>query len=757
MKQVNFSWLLGTVLISLLSSIVTANAAVVTRGASLNNKSVSASFTLYGWNANYSEEGVLLAIDDDILGQGEKTRFLSSQLVNISAKFTPDRDDRGIASDIYIVVILNGSLFIKNQAGQWLPFTGNFFAADNRILGEEEKIDIVTGLSGLEADFDVLVGYSTASGDVVYSETPLHVEIKQVYDKVLTVGEHGDYQACDGLQMALNFVQDWNEIRIEQGNYTCTGLELSSGKEFDAGIKISGGWDSSFTIQSNDPVETVFDGGVKPLSELSDKESCEQAGKFWLGTKCFEEQPQSARILVVNDNLVELEKLTFQYAYADNYDYVGGAAIVGGENLLVNQCHFYNNIIDGGHGAAVFSAAEITNSIFRGNNGFDRSTVATSDGAAVFGISVISNSEFTENVSERDGGAARKVNTIINSIFNDNTARFGGAVYKVENVVSSSFNNNSAIGHSSNSGAGLGGAIYDVTLIKDSSFVGNKAYTGGAVNIVDDIQNSVFTENSARQSGGAVAAGFNSKISRSFFNKNMATGFGGAVAGAGFIDQSSFDENSAQGGGAVSMTSNAKLFISNSVFLSNNALQGGAILHTRDLGVKTLIINSLMANNNADQGGAVATEREAIIMNSTVVKNAATEQGGGIYSSGIIINSLLTNNTISAGISNDIHALDTMVIDYSLLGAISGTDIDIRSNASIGEAAYVDFANNDFHLQQSSSAINSGTVDFGQFDDIEDMLEDLIDGNETVDLGIDLEGNPRIQGTSIDLGAYEQS
>jgi uncharacterized protein YlaI len=142
---------------------------------------------------------------------------------------------------------------------------------------------LIQGTPSERGSAELTVQVTDARGDVAEIEGVLNVF------GVLTFGEHGTFKGCDGLQMAFNASQDLDEIRIEQGTYECHGLEIPEGKDWAHGIKISGGWGSSFENQSDDPAVTVFDGkgegsilkvssGVVTIEGLSFQNGTSEAG-----------------------------------------------------------------------------------------------------------------------------------------------------------------------------------------------------------------------------------------------------------------------------------------------------------------------------------------------------------------------------------------------------------------------------------------------------------------------------------------------
>jgi predicted outer membrane repeat protein len=502
------------------------------------------------------------------------------------------------------------------------------------------------------------------------------------FSGILSFGEHGTFKECNGLQMAFNSVQDLNEIRIEQGTYECHGLEIPSSKSFEHGIKISGGWDSRFESQSNDPALTVFDG----------KE------EGWI-------------LLVRSAGPMAIEGLSFQN---------GNGAIYGGEvEVSITNCIFTNNSVSAVV-SAVYQVGNITNSTFTNNTG-----------GAVYDSGDITNSTFTNNSASSyhaSGGAVYDSGDITNSTFTNNSAsKYGGAVYDSGNITNSIFTNNSTSDN--------GGAVYGSGNITNSIFTNNSASdNGGAVSNSGNIINSTFNNNSARD-GGAVSNSHN--ITNSTFTNNSASGDGGAVYDSSNITNSTFTNNSAYGyyggdGGAVYYSSGNITFITNSIFTNNSAKNGdgGAV-------VRSLIINSIFTNNSAKQGGAVYY---CSIFNSTLVNNSASDSGGAFAGNGTILNSIFAQNKVGEE-ANDIASGGSLKIGHTLVNGVAG-----GVNLGTGDPRFVDADNGDFHLRPDSPAINVGysNVNLMKF-----FLKDEA-GQE-----IDLDGNPRIVGGAIDLGAYE--
>ncbi len=118
------------------------------------------------------------------------------------------------------------------------------------------------------------------------------------------------------------------------------------------------------------------------------------------------------------------------------------------------------------------------------------------------------------------------------------------------------------------------------------------------------------------------------------------------------------------------------------------------------------------------------------IISSTVISNV----GLGIYSEkGVdLYNCIVYNNSV-----NDI-LIDSIGSIYTKNNLVGISNVDLRGNGNILNTDPLFVGNEDYRLQVNSPAIDAGDKSF---------LPDTI--------LTDLLGNPRITGSSIDIGAYE--
>ena len=172
--------------------------------------------------------------------------------------------------------------------------------------------------------------------------------------------------------------------------------------------------------------------------------------------------------------------------------------------------------------------------------------------------------------------------------------------------------------------------------------------------------------------------------------------------------------------------------VNNSIF-SNNVAQsgGGAYAGTFN--------NSLFTGNSAGTGGAVAAAIESVTVlnNCTVCGNSASTAGGGLASDGeaapsvlAATNCIVYGNQAPSG-SNYLAGFATeLTMSYCCTTPLpAGGTNDFTNNP-----VFVNAATGDYQLQSNSPCINAGTA---------------------AALGTDLDGNPRVVGGFVDLGAYE--
>ncbi|HEU6449749.1 MAG TPA: thrombospondin type 3 repeat-containing protein [Verrucomicrobiae bacterium] len=257
-----------------------------------------------------------------------------------------------------------------------------------------------------------------------------------------------------------------------------------------------------------------------------------------------------------------------------------------------------------------------------------------------------------------------------------------------------------------------GGGVYN-SILNKCMLVTNKLIqgTGGGGAAYSVLTNCNLANNFAPGAGGGA---YRSTLNSCVVSNNSASSFGGGVA-FGIADNSLICSNRASVSGAGAYSN-----ILNNCTVKNNFVSGsgggGACLSTLN---NCLVI----FNGGAKLGGGALN---SILINCTVVSNSIIGDGGGI-NGGSATNCIIYDNAAIGG-SNFYGATlsfsDTFPFPTNGIGNITN------------EPAFVDLVNGDLHLQSNSPCINSGKNAYA--------------------VGVaDFDGNARIAGGTVDMGAYE--
>ena len=367
-------------------------------------------------------------------------------------------------------------------------------------------------------------------------------------------------------------------------------------------------------------------------------------------------------------------------------------------------------------------------------------------GSGETGNSVIDN--FTiKNGSADYGGAIncrRGSPTLTNCTFNGNSSDWDGGAIRCHDPSSPTVTNCTFISNSASGTYAVGGAIC----------------CGGKCK--PKITDCTFTNNSARMHGGAIycTSYSNPKITNCTFSGNSATGAGGAIYCCGddspSITNCTFSGNNANNGGAIGCASHGNPSITNCAFSGNSASGGGAVYC--DLSEPS-ITNCTFIGNSADNGGAIDCNNFAgpTLTNCTLSGNSASHFGGAIYcTSGVptLSNCILWGNTASSD-GNEIYISDTgsfcalnyCCVDKTGYGFESGvptTTIDDSNNCIFVDPQFVDPANGDYHLKDTSPCIDAGNNRL-----VPSSVDTELDGEQRIVDG-DNDGT-----ATVDIGAYE--
>ncbi len=570
--------------------------------------------------------------------------------------------------------------------------------------------------------------------------------------------------AYTSLQDALAAAQSGDKIWVAGGTYKpTTGTDRTATFTLKNNVEIYGGFagtETSFSQRNVSTNVTTLSGDIGTVNNTADN---------------------VYHVVTSNSpaNTAVLDGFTISGGNANgtgtNQNIGGGIYIPDSNPILRNLIIENNNASSGGGGLYNGGNANylLTNSIFRNNT-------AASGGAIFNGSSspTLTDVTFTNNAATSQGGA------IFNSggtpIFNNTTfsnhtaASSGGAIYNASsNAV---FNTATFTSNTSNSS---GGAIFNTgsnATFNTVTFTSNTSSTGSGGAIFNTGSNATFNTatfsgNTSNSSGGAIYNGSGSStLNNVTFAQNRSTiGNGGAIynnLSTGTITQGSFQQNRAANGGAISNENRSdNLSLTNVSFTLNIAdaagSAGGAIYNQNSFNLQAT--NATFSRNNATaSGGAIYQLNQGVglitttITNSTFSGNSAAsgsalhQQSSSPNNNGYSINNNLRNSIIwgngGSAIVNNGNGFSTTTVTNSIVqGGFTGT-----GNLNV-DPLFVDAINDDLRLQSGSPAINAGS----NASLPADTLDLDKDGNATETIPFDIARNPRVNGTNVDMGAFE--
>lgn len=319
---------------------------------------------------------------------------------------------------------------------------------------------------------------------------------------------------------------------------------------------------------------------------------------------------------------------TFKNNDAQNSRFGGGAIFNDEEaETIINGGNFEGNKA-AGYGGAVINYGKLTvnDGTFKGNE--------AKNGGAI--SSIASNSELTVNGGSFEnnkstgkwGGAivAKNKVSVKNATFDGNVSGNGGAIfaYDADNaaIENCTFKNNSVTNEKT---VKHGGALFvndsKNVSIKSNTFIKNMAKDGGALHITGVegvIEGNTFEENFAERFSSAFHVKDSSvSITSNTFKNNGKNADKVTSAGTLMVESvknngvieangNTFENNTADLGGAAVVQAGTVDFNGCSFNKNNAAEYGGAIYITKNATVN--ITNSKFVGNSAKRGGAIVTE-----------------------------------------------------------------------------------------------------------------------------------------------------
>jgi parallel beta-helix repeat protein/predicted outer membrane repeat protein len=299
-----------------------------------------------------------------------------------------------------------------------------------------------------------------------------------------------------------------------------------------------------------------------------------------------------------------------------------------------------------------------------------------------------------------------------------------------------------------------GGGIYVFSadpLIENNVFRHNKAFSGAAIYLYYSdaiVRYNQFIENKVDE-----------YPTTSYSSMN-----GGAITvsayGSPQIISNLFKGNFARhGGGAIDLDGNYNCLIQHNYFISNSATKGGAIF--TDNAVSSFIFGNVLARNSAtESGGAIYVDYNAgpKLINNTIVFNNAGSLGGGLYlsaSNAQVSNSIIRSNTSPSAPQVHVRVDRADWIpqfrNCNIAGGKPDASVTVFLNNIDVEPQFENPSQDNYHVTALSSMIDAGSLDAS----ILDYPWTWTNGGSVVFPAVDISGNPRVVGNSVDIGAYE--
>ncbi|MBE9010944.1 CHAT domain-containing protein, partial [Pseudanabaenaceae cyanobacterium LEGE 13415] len=500
--------------------------------------------------------------------------------------------------------------------------------------------------------------------------------------------------------------------------------------------------------------------------------------------------------------------------FNNNTAYINGGAIANDVTLTIIDSNFAGNQANTGVGGAVSNSSSL---IVAGGRFVNNSTSNNfgNAGGAIASFSLlgstpqisISGVTFERNTAYRGGAISISPEsrlTVQNSEFLQNQAfALGGAIDTagITEIRETRFRENAALGYS-NSG---GGAIHtygtaSILNISTSHFLGNRSQTGGAIDSffpnAINIDQTLIEENSADGEGGAILSdrGSTLNITNSEIRNNRSTGDAGAlyISAESRIENTIIRNNTSFSGNGGGIYTIGNVNLMNSRLIGNSAVNGGGLFidpgSLGDAGSATIAGTTITDNISTANGGGVANLGRLGITATTFFNNTAT-QGGGLFSTATanLSNTTLSGNTANQGggifASNGVTELQSTTIAnntggiFNLAGTVRlrNTIVENRLNSDV-TGLFDDLGNNLIGISDGSTGFTVSTLVGTRSNPMAANLAPLANnggltlthallsnspalnrGSNLNVSSLDQAGRPRIQDTTIDIGAFEST
>lgn len=450
--------------------------------------------------------------------------------------------------------------------------------------------------------------------------------------------------------------------------------------------------------------------------------------------------------------------------YVENIDFVGKAVHLESEQGAASTT------IDGNQSSCVvlFNSNEGKDSILEGFTLTNGSGIVISGGEQVGGgiccisasPAIVANTVLENNAVDWGGGIYCQYSEagIINNIFSANSAYRGGGIY-CDEVSNMTIAQNTIVGND----AFMTGAISIDTsssvLICDNHIENNVSDRHGGVRYRRSggvIENNTFIDNNDNFSYGQITVwDCDSKVTinnNKIFMTSVQPNTKGIFCEESFavISSNTINGHGSVQGGGIYIKYCSPLVVSNVIGGNMALFEGGGIFGD---GTNAIITNNVIMHNDASRGGGISFDWHSspVVSNNVIIGNHATEYGGGIHGFNAsspetieVVNTVLWGNDAPQGAEIAIMGLGLEVLaDHSdIAGGQSAVYIENNCILTWGTAnidadpQFVDPASDDYHLTWNSPCRDAG-----------DIL--------AVSLTFDFENDPRIVGSTVDMGADE--
>jgi hypothetical protein len=311
----------------------------------------------------------------------------------------------------------------------------------------------------------------------------------------------------------------------------------------------------------------------------------------------------------------------------------------------------------------------------------------------------------------------------------------------------------------------------------------NANYAGGGISCKSaspTIANNRIHSNSAWTGGGIFCGNASPVITNNRIENNRGPSYGGGIymAGASFspvVSGCTIVGNIADGNGGGGIYCGSSAVITNTVITGNEGYQGGGV-YTAGASASPVFANCTITGNSAGSGGGVNCGSVVTIVNSVIAGNGAYTGGGIYFGDSSTLPSTIVNNTI---VGNNASQAGAIYYGGSVPGAISNTIIAFNSSG-IGTSWISNppkvyalrnnciYGNSDYNYRGVADPMGAdGNIS------VDPMLAGIAwgdlhiqPGSPCVDAGddaevqagwTDMDGQERVQGGHVDIGADESS